>query len=275
MQPLELIKKECKRRGFSNKTSEAYCFYTDKFLHFCDKRECVKRITKKDVKVFIDYLCSKNKSSSTLNVALSSVKFFMFDILKKNWKLDMKFSKLAKRKPIYLTKLEVKKIINSISNKKHKLMIKLLYSAGLRVSELVQLKVSDLDIDDSIGWVRLGKGSKDRMFIIAKRLREELRDFVLFKELGYNDYVFNGRNGHISIETVYRIVKKATKKAEIRKNVHPHTFRHSFARHLVDNKTNIYDVQFLLGHKDVDTTRVYTHMSKKRIAHVDSPYDGL
>lgn len=275
MQPSELIKKECKRRGLSHRTAETYCFYVDKFLKFCGKEDCIRKITKEDIKHYIEHLCSKDKCGSTLNVALSSVKFFIGEIIFKTWKLDYKFSKIPKTLPTVLTKSEVKKIINCINNKRHKLIIKLLYSAGLRVGELVRLKVGDLDIDDSIGWVRMGKGSKDRMFIIAKRLREELRDYVLFKELSYNDSVFSGRNGHISIETVYRIIKNATKKANIMKNVHPHTFRHSFATHLVDNGNNVFDIQFLLGHSNVDTTMQYVRMSNNRIREVVSPYDCL
>lgn len=289
MDIIESIKKECKMRGFSNMTAEVYCFYADKFLDFCKKKVCLNRITKIDVKNYLESLCNKDKCGSTLNVALSSVKFLLYDILHKKWRLDIKFSKRPKRKPVYLTKHEVGLILNSIDNLKHKLMIKLLYSAGLRVGELVRLKVCDLDIDEGIGWVRLGKGSKDRMFIIAKKLREELRDYVLNKELGYNDYVFGGRTcsvdcdrwkfygnkRHISIETVYQVIKKASKRAKVLKNVHPHTFRHSFARHLVDDSVRIYDVQFLLGHADIKTTEVYTHMSKRRIAHIDSPYDCL
>ncbi len=281
IEPSELIKKECKRRGFSKRTIETYCFYVDKFLDFCGKKDCVRTITKKDVKHYIEHLCDQNKCGSTLNVALSSVKFFIFEILHNNWKIGMKFSKIPKTLPTVLTKLEVKLIIDSIDNVKHKLIVKLLYSAGLRVGELVKLKVCDLSIDEGIGWIRLGKGKKDRMFIIAKRLKEELRDYVLANELGYQDYVFggrvgsNGKKGRISIETVYRIVKNATKKAKINKNVHPHTFRHSFATHLIDNGNLLGDIRFLLGHSNIQTTQIYTHVSNKRISLVVSPYDKL
>jgi len=275
MQPLESIKKECKRRGMSHRTAETYCLFVDKFLDFCGKRECVRKITKRDVKKYIEHLCSKDKCGSTLNVALSSVKFFVSQILYNTWKLNYKFSKIPKTLPTVLTKQEVRLIINCIDNVKHKLIVKLLYSSGLRVGELVRLKVCDLEIDQGFGWVRFGKGKKDRMFIIAKRLREELRDFVLSKELGYKDYIFRGRNGHLSIESVYRIVKDASKKAKIKKNVHPHTFRHSFATHLIENGNLLRDVQFLLGHSDIKTTQVYTRMSNYKVSNVVSPYDCL
>ncbi len=270
----------------SLRTTETYCFYVDKFLDFCGKKDCVRKITKRDVKKYIEYLCSKDKCGSTLNVALSSVKFFIGEILFKGWKLNYKFSKIPKTLPTVLTKNEVKLIIDCIDNVKHKLTVKLLYSSGLRVGELVRLKVCDLEIDQGFGWVRLGKGSKDRMFIIAKKLREELRDFVLFKGLRYNDYVFSGRTcsgkggfnrnkKHLSIESVYRIVKAGAKKAKIRKNVHPHTFRHSFATHLIENGNLLRDVQFLLGHSDIKTTQVYTRMSNYKVSNVISPYDRL
>lgn len=274
MQPIELIKKECKRRGMSNKTIEAYCFYVDKFLKYCGKSDCVRRVTKKDVRAYIEYLCDKGKCSSTLNVALSSVKFLISEILFKTWKLNLKFSKIPRRLPTVLSKGEVRLIINCIENKKHKLMIKLMYSAGLRVGELVKLKVMDLEIDKGIGWVRKGKGNKDRMFIIAKRLKEELRDFVLFNGVGFDDFVFIGRvKGHISIETVFHIVKAAAMRSKIGKNVHPHTFRHSFAKHLVDDGNLTTDIQFLLGHSNIETTMIYTHMSSRRIINIKSPYD--
>src|SRR3989338_2222821 len=123
-------------------------------------------------------------------------------------------------------------LLNSITNPKHRLMAKLMYSAGLRVSELVRLKPENLDIRNGYGWVRHGKGNKDRMFIIAESIKEELASYISKECVSLSSYIFRGFNGPITTATVRSVIKNATKKARITKNAHPHTLRHSFSTHL-------------------------------------------
>lgn len=151
-----------------------------------------------------------------------------------------------------------------------------MYASGLRVSELVHLKVKDVEIDRGFGWVRKGKGNKDRPFIIAEKLRDEIDKHICLNKLDSFDYLFKSFEGmKISPSTIQRIVKKAAKNAKIRKNVHPHTLRHSFATHLIEDGCDVKNVQGLLGHSNIQTTMVYVHIANPRLLVVKCPFDNL
>lgn len=187
----------------------------------------------------------------------------------------MPFSKVPKKLPIFLAKDEVVRLFEAIKNKKHSLMIRLMYSAGLRVSELVNLKIMDFEFDRDYGWVRNGKGGKDRLFLIAKKLKSEILDCIKNENLSNESFLFSGLNGSISTKSVYLIVKRAAKIARINKKIHPHTLRHSFATHLIEDNYPVSTVQSLLGHNSIETTMVYIHMTKPKLIDVESLYDRL
>ena len=224
MDLIELMKKEMLRRKYSLRTIKTYVDCLKRFLIFCDKSP--RTFNKLDIKSYLDLLVEKGVSGSTLNVNLNALGFVIRNILNKNFMIKIKYSKTPKTLPLVLTQKEVIKLIKSIENIKHKLMIKLLYSAGLRVSELVNLTVKDFEFENNYGWVRHGKGNKDRMFIIANSIKEELLNHIKENNLSYNNYLFEGRIGAISVRSIQEIVKKATKLAKINKKVHPHTLRH-------------------------------------------------
>jgi site-specific recombinase XerD len=204
------------------------------------------------------------------------MKFLVEEILNKRWIFKFNYSKTPKKASDFLTKDEIIKLFNSIKNKKHRLMIALMYSAGLRVSELVNLRIKDLDFEHCFGWIRNGKGNKDRLFIIAERLRYDLINFVKDNKIEYNDFLFKGNSyGHLSVCTIRMILKKAKRLARINKNIHPHALRHSFATHLMENRNDILAAQSLLGHSRVDTTMGYVHNDYPIIVNVKSPYDLL
>src|SRR3989338_3336565 len=272
MDIIELMKKEGFRRKLSVRTIKAYCFCVRRFLAFCNKEP--KKVTKKDVREYIEYLADKGKSGNTLNVYLNAVKFMTEELLFKNWRLNIRYSKAPKGLPTVLTKDEVLRLINSIDNPKHKLMVSLMYSAGLRLSELVHLRARDLEFDNNYGWIRHGKGDKDRLFILPEKLKESILQLIQNKP--HDSYMFKGNKGnHISKESVYMIVKKAAKKAGIIKNVHPHTLRHSFATHLIENNYDVVSVQSLLGHSSPQTTMAYVHIASPNMISIKSPFDSL
>lgn len=272
MDVLYLIEQETKRRGYSPRTTETYCGCVRKFMRWAKKEP--RKVTRKDIQGYVDVLVSKNSSGSTVNVYVNALKFLMEEILGKRILLRVRYSRIPKRLPTVLSKDEVNKLIAAIDNPKHKLMIELMYSAGLRVSELSHLKVKDLELGRGLGWVRRGKGGKDRMFIIARKIDGRLRDFV--RDCPQDSFVFSGRKGRpISIRVTQEAVKQAARKAGLRKDVHCHTLRHSFATHLIENGCNILSLQHLMGHSDPDTTRVYIHTAKPRLMDVRSPYDDL
>ena len=271
-----LIKKEGLRRGFSPRTIKTYCFCVERFLHFHRNKD-VNKITKRDVTDFIDFLLKKDGAGNTINVYLSSIKFLMENILNKRLTYRVRYSKTPKSLPTVLTQEEIKRLFEAIYNNKHKLMIKLMYSTGMRVSELINLRVRDFEFSKKYGWVREGKGKKDRMFIIANRLNKDLQNFIKENSLlDYNSFLFKGNKKlHISKETIGKIIKDATKKAKIKKNVHCHTLRHSFATHLIENGYSVAEVQSLLGHNSPETTMIYLHTASKNMIKVKSPLDSL
>ncbi len=269
MDAIELVRKEGVRRGYSFRTINTYIFSLKKFLKFY--KGDIRKIGKKDVKAYLNYLISRNVCGSSLNVNLCALKFLMRDILNKSFVFKIKFSKIPKKLPIVLSKEEVFNLIDSVKNKKHKLVVKLMYGAGLRVSEVVNLKVKDLEGD--YGWVRNGKGGKDRLFLIPNSLREELMEFT--KEENLDSWIFKGRIDRISVRSVQEIVKKACKKIKIKKRVSCHTLRHSFSTHLIENGYDVASVQTLLGHSSMNTTMVYVHIAKPKLINVKSPLDSL
>ena len=126
-----------------------------------------------------------------------------------------------------------------------------------------------------MGWVRKGKGNKDRPFIIADRLRKRIQDYIKKEKLNHNDFLFNGRKGRMHPRTIQEIIKQTAKKAKLRKNIHPHTLRHSFATHLIEDGYNVSDVQPLLGHSSMQTTMIYVHLAAPKLLSVKSPFDNL
>ncbi|MBS1266924.1 MAG: Tyrosine recombinase XerA [Candidatus Woesearchaeota archaeon] len=220
------MKREMLRRKLSHKTINTYLLYVKKFL-LANQDKSIKKFSKKDVREFLYRMEQRGVSGSTLNVAHSALRFMMIEILHKACYLKIKYAKTPVRKPEYLTKTEVSKILGVIHNKKHKLLVSLMYGAGLRVGEVTRLKVKDFSFEENIDWVRSGKGNKDRPFIIPQKIKRELKKRCNQEKL----WVFLGRNGHLSIRTGQMVVRAAGKRADIKKNVHPHMFRHSFATH--------------------------------------------
>jgi integrase/recombinase XerD len=150
-------------------------------------------------------------------------------------------------------------------------MISLLYSSGLRVSELVKLKPQDVRFEESIGWVRQGKGGKDRMFLLSQQIGKELQDYLQKRE---NNFLFS-KEKPLTTRNIQKIVKKVREKAGIQKRVTPHTMRHSFATHLLEAGTDIRYIQSLLGHASLNTTQMYAHVSTEQLKKIKSPLDTL
>jgi integrase/recombinase XerD len=154
-------------------------------------------------------------------------------------------------------------------------MIQLIYACGFRVSELTNLKVHDLNFEEMIGHVRQSKGRKDRVFNIPQKLLKKLKKQVQKQQKTNQEFLFSGQNGKLSDRNIQKIMKNAVKKAGIEKDVHPHTLRHSFATHLLEAGTDIRMIQELLGHADLSTTQIYTHISTEELKKIKSPFDNI
>ena len=270
----ESVRKECKRRKYSDKTIKTYLYCINRFLIWCKKD--IGKISKKDVREFLFYLSNKNLAGNTLNTYHMAIRFLFEDILDKRIWIDIKYSKTPKKLPVVLSKDEVKALFEVIDNKKHLLMIELMYGAGLRVSELTNLRVEDLSIDKGFGFVRHGKGGKDRIFILPGRLKGKIWTLINEQKLKTGDFLFKtNRNGKYSIRSLQQILKKASKKAKLGRMISPHTLRHSFATHLLENGCDVSSVQALLGHKSPETTFTYLHIASPNMINVKSPIDSL
>lgn len=187
------------------------------------------------------------------------------------------FLKLKKSEhlPTVLSKNEVRKILSFITNLKHRLLIALLYSSGLRISELVNLKVKDLDYEKSTIIIREGKGKKDRITLLPEILKNDLESFTQNKNA--DEYVFISNQGQgkypVKVRTVQKVMQQAITKAGIKKNVSPHDLRHSFATQLLENGVDIRYIQTLLGHKNLSTTMIYTKVSNPALRKIKSPLE--
>ncbi|MBS3108747.1 tyrosine-type recombinase/integrase [Candidatus Woesearchaeota archaeon] len=267
------MQREMLRRGYSSRTICTYIECIKQFMKF--NKKDLKCTTKADLKAYIDMYIDKGCSGSTVNVNLSALKFLFENMLNKRLTLKICYSKTPKTLPVFLTKEEVIALFNAVNNEKHSLILEIIYAAGLRVSEITNLKVRDLEFDRCIGWVRRGKGDKDRPFIIAKILKPRLIDYIKNNNIDNGSYLFTGRNGKISVRTIQEVLKHAAKKAGIKKNIHPHSLRHSFATHLIENGYDVAAIQPLLGHNSSETTLRYIHMADPKMISIVSPYDEL
>jgi len=265
---LASLETELKLRGFSPRTVKTYLFYNQKFIEFIKKDP--KDATEDDIRKYLANKMSGETSTSSISLMKAALKFFYDDMLKKGI-VNIKAPKIANKLPIVLTRAEMKRLIDCTINEKHRLMLLLLYSSGLRLSECINLKYGDIDLADGMGWVRSGKGKKDRMFILSEKLRDALK----LKETKASDYVFTGRNGPMKARGVQRLVENAAKRAKIDKPVHVHTLRHTFATHLLENGTDIRKIQKLLGHTNLQTTQIYTSVSTEELKKIKSPMDNL
>lgn len=188
--------------------------------------------------------------------------------------VTMKTPKIPKHIPVVLTKDEIRKLIDSAGSYKSKVIIQFFYSSGLRLSELIKLKITDLELKEKIGWVRKGKGNKDRLFLLSENLIKELEKYISTLDIN-EKYLFPGQKTHISPRNVQKIVDNAARRANLTKKVHPHMLRHCFATHLLESGVDIRKIQELLGHSNLQTTQIYTSVSKEELKKVKNPLDLL
>jgi len=266
---LKRLETEIKISKLSEYTLRNYLDFNRQLLEHAKKLP--DQIDIQDIKNFLADKMSDRASASNI-LFLSSIRFAYTNTLQKDPTLGIKRPKKENKLPIVLTKEEVKKLFEFTDNLKSNLMLQLLYSSGLRVSEIVNLKKQDLDFNESVGWVRLGKGKKDRMFILSEKLSKKLQKF-LSKHQDWN-YLFS-KNNPLTTRNLQKIVQKATIKAGINKEVHPHTLRHSFATHLLESGVDLRKIQTLLGHSSIATTQIYTHISPEQIKSIKNPLDSL
>ncbi|PJC01047.1 MAG: integrase [Candidatus Komeilibacteria bacterium CG_4_9_14_0_8_um_filter_36_9] len=270
--PLSSLAQELIIRGLSKRTIKLYLSYNMQFLQYLGKS--AKEVTSQDIKDYLLYLKFKNYSNTSLNLVISALKFYYTQVLKRKLFFNISRPKREKYLPNILSKSEIISLINLTGNLKHKLILSLMYGSGLRVSEVVKLKLRHFDLINREVLVKAGKGNKDRYTILSNY---SINLFKKYIEILPNNqiYLFTGLklNSHLSQRSAQKIFVQALNKAHIVKKVSCHSLRHSFATHLLESGVEMRLIQKLLGHTNIKTTQTYVRVAKSYLNSIKSPLD--
>ena len=272
---LDEVVTELKLMGYSPKTFKVYRGHIERFLCYTGKD--VNSLEAGDASEYLLYLLEDQKDShSYVNQALSAIKFLCVNILKRDEIVgNLPRPKKEHKLPDVLSQQEVVRILSEARNFKHRALLFLIYSAGLRVGEVVRLSLRDIDSERKLIHVRQGKGRNDRYTVLSDVAWRELSRYI--QEYRPEGWLFHGQKPdmHINERTVQKVFENACISAGISKDVSVHALRHSFATHLLEEGTDLRYIQELLGHKSSKTTEIYTHVSERDIRRIRSPLDRL
>lgn len=233
-------------------------------------------ISNEQIKEFLyEKIKQENISQSAHNQLINAIKFYYEQVLgRPKMFYDIERPRTEKKLPLVFSCSEIQRILASCENLKHQCILYVIYSSGLRLGELTNLKIEDIDSDRMLLWVRNSKGKKDRSTLLSQKTLQTLRTY--YKKYHPRNYLFEGQNGgKYSTRSVQSILKQALKKAGIKKQGSVHTLRHSFATHLLEQGVDLRYIQSLLGHASTKTTEIYTHVSTKVLSNIVSPLDRL
>ncbi|MDR2941577.1 MAG: site-specific integrase [Treponema sp.] len=265
---------ELRSRKYSPQTRRAYIYYNRLICRTLQKTP--EEIRPDDVTEFLAFMEKDKKySASAMNLAISAIKFFFRHILKNDDIGEKHRPRHDGRLPMILSKEEISKIFSLEENPKHRLLLMLVYSSGLRVSEVVALKKEHIDLSRKVIYIRSGKGRKDRSTLLSEKAARYIVEY--YKFFNIDKWVFPGQpaSQHLSIRSAQHIFDKALRRAAVQKNLSIHSLRHAFATHLLESGTDIRYIQELLGHSSIRTTERYTHVAKRNILAIKSPLDTI
>lgn len=260
--------RELRIRNYSQRTVKSYSHALKHYVKYVG--EIPERPDEESIKSYLLFLKDKGKSNSYLSIILNAIGFYYRELKKYPFKVNVKFPRKEKRLPVVLSKQEVKKLIDSTVNIKHRLLLSLAYGGGLRVSEVLNIKYGDIDFEHKTIHIKGAKGFKDRITIFSDKIYEDLIAFC--RNMNSNHYLFvNESNKKLVSRTAQNIFKQAINRVGLTKPVTFHSLRHSFATHLIENGVNLRYVQDLLGHQSIRTTEIYTHVANDALVRVKSP----
>ena len=261
-------------KAYSWQTQKLYLNHLKRFTSFLDMD--LNKATNNDVRRYLVFLIENNHSRSFVDQAVSTIKLLYKEILPKtDISMNIPRPKKDNRLPNVLNQNEVIRILQATDNEKHKTILFLIYSAGLRVGEVVRLKPGDIDSTRMLIRVNKGKGAKDRYTLLSQIALDQLRKY--YKLYKPETWLFTGgkEGDHITERTVQRVFEASCSRAKIEKEASVHTLRHSFATHLLESGVDLRYIQELLGHASTKTTEIYTHVTQKNISEILSPLDKL
>ena len=272
----EVFREEMRLRNYSPRTAKSYTSCIRSFVRYITPRH-PREITDEDIRKYIIYLVEERSySAASVHQALNALRFLYVELYRRPMALgEVPWPKKEKKLPVILSQAEVARIFDACDNPKHRLMLSLLYSAGLRLGELLRLRPEDLDSDRKLIHVHHGKGAKDRTTLLSPAVARQADAYRLFARPV--KYLFEGPRPGVpySPRSVQKVFERAVEKSGIKKLVSVHSLRHAFATHLLEQGTDIRYIQALLGHSSSKTTGIYTHVSNRAIANIQSPFESL
>ncbi|MGC2777566.1 MAG: site-specific integrase [Bradyrhizobium sp.] len=260
-------------RGLAARTQKVYLGWMRRLVQ--QSRRTADELSESDVRSFLLRLTDGKRSASTFNQAVSAFAFFYREVVPREWPREVQLQRAPQRLPVTLSADEVRRLLDAASTLRERAMMEIAYSGGLRLGEVLRLKVTDIDSGQMVIRVERGKGGKDRQVMLAASLLETLRAY--WKEKRPRTWLFPGQGGKRPLHPtmVQRAFTVAKQAARIDKPVSFHSLRHSFATHLMESGVNVRTIQALLGHRSLGTTERYTHVAGAYLRETRSPLDRL
>ena len=262
--------RELKIRNYSIKTIKSYLYGLREYFSF--KKEAIEMLHEDNIRNFLLFCEQKGISAQSRNLFLNAIKFYYRNVVGTNQKIEIRTAKKPKSLPVVLSRNEINTILASTMNSKHRLLLSLSYGAGLRVSEVINLQVQDIDLQELTIHIKQAKGKKDRITVFPEKLLSEMQFLIAGK--AKDDVIFaSERGGKLTTRTAQKVFENSLKKSDIKKNATFHSLRHSFATHLLENGVDVRYVQELLGHQNIRTTQLYTQVTNPKLKNIKSPLE--
>ena len=276
----KMMLEDLQRRNYAETTINSYIRIVEDFSQRFHRPP--DRLGPQHIREYQAELFKKRKMApSTVTVYLAALRFFYTKTLKRGWSVaETPYPKRAEHVPSIMSQEEVARLIDAARTPFHRTLLMTLYATGVRRAELTHLKISDVDSQRMVIHVRGGKGRKDRDVMLSPKLLKELREHWRRLRHKPSEWLFPGNRNHtsdkpISTKVVWQACRNAAKRAGIQKRLHPHTLRHCFATHLLEQGADLRNIQMLLGHNDLEQTTIYLHVSERRLNATASPLDSL
>ena len=272
---------ELQRRNYAQTTIDCYLRTVEHFSrHF---HRSPDQLGPEHIREYQAALFKKWKlAPNTVNQRLAALRFFYIQTLKRAWSVaETPYPKKVLKLPIILSQEEVARLINSAPTPFHRIVLMMLYASGVRRAELARLKIRDIDSQRMVIHIQGGKGRQDRDVMLSPKLLEALREYWRGLKRKPTEWLFPGGRSHtadrpITPKAVYYACCHAARRAGLQgKNIHPHTLRHCFATHLLEAGADLRTIQMLLGHRDLEETTIYLHLSQRHLSATASPLDSL